>query len=418
MQKILIVGGGGREAAMAWKLTQNPDTQVFCAPGNAGIEQWAELVSISATDIDRLLAFARKERIDLTIVGPEQPLVDGIVDQFQAEGQLICGPTKKAAMLTEGSKAAFKDLLAASNLPTAPYRVFDSRRRALAYVRERGPVNIVIKADGLMGGKGVFLPNDITEAESALEHLMVPGGPGERVVVEERLYGVERSVIGITDGSMVYTFPFTQDYKRLREGDQGPNTGGMGAHTIELSNVERIELQILLSKVLAALRKRGVLYRGPIYLGIIMTEDGPMILECNCRMGDPETQAILPSIDGDFAALCRAAAEGNLRQVRAPDHIRHAVCVVAVSSAYPDSSDRDDVIKGLDIVARMSDTVVFPAGIKRRGDQFTTGKSGRVLGVTAFDRMFSIAVSRAYSGMAEIHFLGKHVRMDIGAGVG
>lgn len=415
MQKILVVGSGGREAAMVWALAQAPNTTVFCAPGNAGIAEHATCVPIKATDVGELQSFARDEQMNLTVVGPEAPLVAGIVDCFREEDLLICGPSAAAAQ-TEGSKAWFKRLLVKHNIPTAPFEVFTSRDDALAYIRERGVQNIVIKADGLMGGKGVTLPDNIEEAASDLEKLMVKDTPGEVVVIEDRLAGVERSVMAITDGKTVYMLPFTQDYKREGDGDEGLNTGGMGAHTLLLPESEEAQLSQILRDVVTSLAEEGSLYTGFIYLGFIMTANGPMVLECNCRLGDPETQVILPSINGNFAGLCMAVAQGNLAEVVAPERSRHALCLVLASATYPGSSDRDDSITGLDM-ARENGALVFHAGTTRKNGTVTTNKSGRVLNVVGLGGTLEAAHAAAYGGAEKVQFSGMKYRRDIGVDV-
>ena len=411
--KILVIGSGGREATMVWALAQAPDTEVFCAPGNAGIAEQATCVSVKATDIDGLLSFAKSEQMDLTVVGPEAPLVAGITDRFHEEGLLICGPSAAAAQ-TEGSKAWFKRLLAKHNLPTAPFEVFTDKDNALAYIRERGVQNIVIKADGLMGGKGVTLPDNLEEAESDLEKLMVKGSAGETVVIEDRLVGIERSVMAITDGKTVYMLPFTQDYKREGDGDTGLNTGGMGAHTLRLPTDEEVHLENILRDVVAALAKEDCQYSGFIYLGFIMAANGPMILECNCRLGDPETQVILPSISGNFASLCLAVVQGKLAEVPAPEQNGHALCLVLASAVYPGLSDRDDEITGLGTVSE-NGALVFHAGTAKKNGAITTNKSGRVLNIVGVGRTLKDARTTAYGGADKVQFPGMKYRRDIGA---
>lgn len=412
--KILVVGSGGREAAMVWALAQTPDIEIFCAPGNAGIAERAMCVPISATDIDSLLAFARDEYIDLTVVGPEAPLVAGIVDRFWAEGLFICGPSATAAQ-TEGSKSWFKYFLTWHDIPTAPFEVFDDYDEALVFIHERGAKSIVIKADGLMGGKGVTLPNTFKESASALNRL-IKGSAGERVVIEDRLVGLERSAMAITDGKNVYMLPFTQDYKREGEDDTGRNTGGMGAHTLSLPKEEEAQLEQILRDVVTALAKDNCMYSGFIYLGFIMTDDGPMVLECNCRLGDPETQVILPSIDCDFVALCTAVAEGDLSQVPAPIRERHAACIVLTSEEYPDSSSRSDVIEGLGDVLDAG-ALLFHAGTARKNDKFVTNKSGRVLNIVGTSETLAEALVIAYDGVYRVQFPGVKFRDDIGDSV-
>ncbi len=411
---ILVVGSGGREAAMVKRL-KSEGHNVFCAPGNAGIAKYATLVPAKATDFDGLLWFAREALMDLTIVGPEAPLVAGMVDQFRDAGLKICGPTALAAQ-TEGSKAWFKDFLAKHKLPTAPFRVFTDYEEALAYIRERGVQNIVIKADGLMGGKGVTLPNSLEEAESDLRALMVKGTAGEKVVIEDRLYGVERSVMAMIDVRTVYMLPFTQDYKREGDGDTGRNTGGMGAHTVTLPEDQAAELEQLVRELVNALADDGCTYSGFIYLGVMMTSAGPMILECNCRLGDPETGPILSSTRGELARLCMAIAEGNLHTVAPLMQYRQSLSVVLTSGEYPDASERDDAITGLP-AAEATGAHVDHAGTGWDGTNFTTKKSGRVLDVIGDGDTLADARRIAYAGVSKIEFPGMKCRMDIGAEV-
>lgn len=414
--KVLIVGSGGRESAMVWAVSQRPDVEIFCAPGNAGIAEYATCYpSVKAADIDGLLKIAHEEQIDLTIVGPEAPLVAGIVDRFQAEDHLIFGPSKEVAQ-AEGSKSWFKNLLTKHSIPTAPYEVFTDRNAATKYILKRGVENIVIKADGLMGGKGVTLPDTIENVARDLERLMVPGGPGETVVIEDRLFGVERSVMALTDGKTVYMLPFTQDYKREGDGDTGLNTGGMGAHTLLLLEEEEKQLTDILHQVVSAFDREGYPYSGFLYLGIIMTKDGPMVLECNCRLGDPETQVILPSISGDFTSLCMYAALGDLAVMQSPWRVKHALYIVLASGTYPGSSERDDCIDGLDM-PRSSDAIIFHAGTASKGDCITTNKAGRVLGVVGRGETLEAAHAIAYNCAGNVRFSGVKYRGDIGAGV-
>ena len=420
--KILVIGGGGREAALCARFAQG-ENEVFCAPGNAGIARYATCVPIKASgkpeDNHALLKFVEEHSIDLTVVGPEAPLVGGIVDLFQGCNRRICGPSAKAAQ-SEGSKAWFKNLLAKHNLPTAPYKVFNDSEKALAYIHERSVQNIVIKADGLMGGKGVTLPNSLEEAEQDLKKLMVKGTAGEIVVIEDRLVGIERSVMALVCGRQVYMLSFTQDYKREGDGDTGRNTGGMGAHTVALSADEAAALEHILCSVVEALDAEGCTYTGFMYLGFIMTKSGPMVLECNCRLGDPETEVILPSMSGDFAKLCLAIAEGDLAREQAPRQVCQALCVTLASRAYPDASIDNHQIIGIS-EAEVKGAIVYHAGTAKCGDalstMITTNKSGRVLCVAGVGETIEAARSTAYLGVDAIVFNGKKFRKDIGAGV-
>jgi phosphoribosylamine---glycine ligase len=421
-RRILVIGSGGREHALVWKLSQSPNVELFCAPGNAGMDLLAERYLYDSTDLTTLLQIAITTEIDLTIVGPETPLVSGIVDLFHSNGQVILGPTREAAR-AEGSKVWFKKFLQRNNIPTANFIVSGHHYTALQYIGNVGAKNVVIKADGLMSGKGVFLPNNVTEAGNILKALMVQGGPGERVVIEERLYGAERSLMALCDGRDVDMLPYTQDYKRELDGGLGLNTGGMGAHTLDLPEEEKAELELILPDVLSAFEKEGIVYTGFIYFGFMMTTEGPMVLECNCRLGDPEAQVILPSIDGDFAELCMATATGNLISLPAPKQIRHAPCVVLASEEYPDPSQRDSVIIGLGDI-KSDNTLVFHAGTAKRNGQITTNKSGRVLNIVGLSKNsgnFSDDIKYArhcayVEGLQQVRFQDQEIkfRPDIG----
>lgn len=416
-KKVLIVGSGARESAMAWKCAQAPGIRVHAAPGNAAIGELGRCISVSATDIEGLVGFARDEQIDITIVGPELPLVMGITDRFRAEGLLICGPSREVAMLTEGSKTAFKELLVRHGLPTAPFVAFDDPDVAFQNIRQRGVESIVIKADGLAGGKGVMLPKSLDEADRCLKKLMVRGMSGEKVVIEDRLFGIERSAIALTDGRDLLMLPFTQDYKRELDGDEGENTGGMGAHTIVLSEAEEEQLIELVRQVLEALAKEGHPYTGFIYIGFIMTADGPMILECNCRLGDPEAQAILASMSGNFVSLCMASAFGTLRQMPAPIRQKHAVCVVLASETYPESSESNEAITdltGFDLEVGDGTHVFYGAIGCGKNRIFTTNKAGRVASIVGTGVTLEEARKRAYAHAWQVDFMGRKYRKDIG----
>jgi phosphoribosylamine--glycine ligase len=416
MQKILVIGSGAREDALAWKFAQSKRTRVFCAPGNPGVSAHGTRVPIDPMDFAGLLNFARTEGIDFTVVGPEGPLVGGIVDHFRNAGQAICGPSKRAAWITEGSKIEFKRFLARHHFPTAPFRVFVNYSKAVKYVRERGAKNIVIKADGLMGGKGVFLPNSLEEANNALIKLLRQGNPKDGVLIEDRIYGTERSVMAITDGIHLHMLPFTQDYKRVGEGDTGENTGGMGAHTLSLPFDEATELEDFVRRVTSSLRNEGIYYTGFIYLGIMVTENGPMVLECNCRLGDPETQVILPSLDGDFAKLCLASTKiDGLGRIRTnlPTQVRQALCVVLTSGEYPEPSSNSDPITGI-TEAEQAGALVFQAGTELENGVLTTNKAGRVMSVVGIGPTLHDARTVAYDGVEEVHFRDMKYRSDIG----
>jgi len=406
IRKILVVGGGGREAPMLWKLGRDdPSAALFCAPGNAGIATTGRVtcVPIAATDLKALLAFAEERKIDLTIVGPEAPLVAGIVDLFRTKGLAVCGPSKAAARTGEGSKVLFKELLAKYAIPTAPFRVFNDSDKALEYCIIRGAPSIVIKANGLCGGKGVYLPDDEMEAQAALHELMVErkyGAAGAVVLIEDRLVGYECSAMAITDGRTMCPLPFTQDHKRAFAGDEGPNTGGMGAYTMSLSDEREGEALALMRDVIRAFENEGIPYSGFLYLGLMIIEQGAMILECNCRLGDPETQVILPSIEGDFAALCAASAAGNLSGALWLYKVREALCVVLTSPEYPETSRRDLPLTGIESAGAFA--TVFHAGTGYDCGVFSTNKSGRILNVVGVGPTLRDAEQTAYRGVSEI----------------
>lgn len=416
-KRYLVVGGGGREHAIVWRLRQDcSDAVIYCAPGNAGIAEHARCVDIKATDIEGLRHFAVTSGVDLTIVGPEAPLVAGIVDRFKEEGLRICGPSAAAAE-AEASKVWFKGFLARHGIPTARFKTFDHRGAALGHISAWGASRLVIKADGLMGGKGVFLPETLADAENVLSELMVEGGPGESVVIEERLVGVERSVMAAVNGKTFKRFALTQDYKLAYNGDKGPNTGGMGAHTLELSPEEEEALFHLVELVIHALVLEGRSFKGFIYLGVMMTADGPKILECNVRLGDPEAQVILPSMAGDFAALCSAVADDSLGEIPALVRDKHALCVVLASQQYPEPSECDDVISSSGLLAAQeAGALLLHAGTGRRGPDLTTNKAGRGIG--------SVGVSDTLMGAHQIAYAGARAvgppyrwRDDIGEAV-
>ena len=418
-RKILVIGGGGREAAMLWKLGRDdPNAELFCAPGNAGIAatQRVICVPIGATDLKALLAFAQEQKIDLTIVGPEAPLVAGIVDLFRKEGLAICGPSRAAAVAGEGSKVLFKEMLAKYAIPTAPFLTFNDPDAALENCIIRGASNIVIKANGLCGGKGVYLPDNEMEAQAVLHELMVDrkyDTAGLLVLIEDRLVGYECSAMAITDGRVLYMFPLTQDHKRAYDGDEGPNTGGMGAYTMALPEELEGKVRRLMDDVVMAFESEGIPYSGFLYLGLMITEQGPMILECNCRLGDPETQVIMPTIDGNLAGMCAAAAAGNLCVAQLPHQAREALCVVLTSPEYPEASLRDLPLVGIESAGAF--TTVFHAGTGYDCGVFSTNKSGRILNVVGVGPTLRDAEQTAYRGVSEIEPLTSfRFRRDIG----
>ena len=417
--QVLLVGGGGREHALAWKLTQSPQVErLFLAPGNSGASTLPNTtaLAISADDVAALCEFARTQRIDLTIVGPEAPLVAGIVDQFQAQGLRIFGPTKAAAQL-EGSKAFSKAFMQQYGIPTGQAAIFDDFDEAVRHLRglDAPPV---IKASGLAAGKGVILPQSMLAAARTLQEIMLDrrfGAAGDTVLIEERLTGPEVSVLAFTDGKSFHLLPVAQDHKRLLDGDRGPNTGGMGAFAPSplatpalLADIERT----VLSPTLAGMAAEGMPYVGVLYAGLMLTPAGPKVLEFNCRLGDPETQAVLPLLASDLVEIVQACIDGNLDQVTPVWRNEAAVTVVVCAGGYPDEYATGHTITGID-AAEAAGCLVFHAGAKLQDDRVVTA-GGRVLNVTALGATLKQATQKAYRGVAEIQFNQAHYRKDIG----
>lgn len=414
--KILVVGGGGREHALVWKIAQSPRVKkIFAAPGNPGMEGLATCVPIGAEDIRGLAALARQEGIDLTVVGPEAPLVAGLADAFKAEGLRVFGPEARGARI-EGSKAFAKQVMARKGVPTAEYREFTDYAAADAYVR-RLDRPCVVKADGLAAGKGVIVAERPVEALQALEDMMTKsafGEAGRRVLMEERLVGEEASVLAFTDGETVRPLLPAQDHKQVFDDDRGPNTGGMGAYapapvcTPEI--LRRVQDEILVPTV-QALREEGIIYRGVLYAGLMITPSGPKVLEFNARFGDPEAQPLLALIKSDLVDIMEAVIEGRLDEITLSWEPGAAVCVVLAASGYPGAYPKGDVIEGLDEAAQ--EALIFHAGTCRRNGRLVTA-GGRVLGVTARGAGLGEAIERAYRAVSKIHFEGMHFRRDIG----
>ncbi|UHD18416.1 phosphoribosylamine--glycine ligase [Thiocapsa bogorovii] len=418
--KILIVGNGGREHALAWKAAQSPLAErVYVAPGNGGTahEPKVENLPIAADDIPALVRFATEQAIDLTIIGPEAPLVAGVVDAFKAAGLRCFGPTRDAAQL-EGSKAFTKDFLAHHRIPTASYGVFTETEPALAYLRRVG-APIVIKADGLAAGKGVILAEDLATAEAAVQDMLGAGrfgSAGNRMVIEEFLTGEEASFIVMVDGEHILPLATSQDHKARDDGDRGPNTGGMGAYSpapIVTPDIHDRVMREVIEPTVAGLAAEGIHYVGFLYAGLMVAADGtPKVLEYNCRLGDPETQPLLMRLESDLVELCLAAIEGRLDRVRAVWDPRPALGVVMAAGGYPDSYETGHPINGLD-AALPSDVKVFQAGTKADGSAILTN-GGRVLCVTALGNSVSEAQSRAYQAIENIRWEGCRFRRDIG----
>jgi phosphoribosylamine--glycine ligase len=416
--RVLVVGGGGREHALVWKLRQSPRVEeILCTPGNAGISELAQVVDIGPANVDDIVRFAGDRKVDLVVPGPELPLTLGLVDALEAHGLLGFGPTRAAAQL-EGSKAFAKELLRRHRVPTGFFSSFTEPEDALRYVREVG-TPIVVKADGLAAGKGVLLCGTEAEAEDAIDKIMrwkLFGEAGSRVVVEEFLEGEEVSFMAVTDGSAVVPLASSQDHKRAFDGDSGPNTGGMGAYSpapvLAPALHERIMNEIMRPAV-RALAERKIVYRGVLYAGLMITREGPKVLEFNVRFGDPECQALMLRLRSDLFELMHAAATGRLQDVPLEWDRRAAACVVMAAEGYPGNYETGKVIRGLERLRGWEGGVVFHAGTKRRdGDVVTSG--GRVLGVTALGDDVAAAVAEAYRAVAAIDWEGMHYRRDIG----
>ena len=416
--RVLVIGSGGREHALVWKLSQSPEvTKLFAAPGNGGIGTLAELVDIGAEDIESLAEFAESKDIDLTVVGPEGALAKGIVDLFEKRGLRIFGPTKAAARL-ESSKAFAKNLMKKYHIPTGQFAVFDDPQAARAYVRQLG-APIVVKADGLCGGKGTIVAHTLSEALGAIDLLMedrIFKQAGERIVVEERLVGEEASIIVVTDGVSVLPFLPAQDHKRLHDGDKGPNTGGMGAYApapvIDQALAKQVMDQIILPTI-RAMAAEGLPFKGVLYAGLMLTGDGPKVLEYNARFGDPELQAILPLLKSDLVPILDDAVEGRLSSMQCEWLSGSCVCVVLASGGYPGDFQIGKEIRGLGPLAARRDVFMFHAGTKKDKDRFVTW-GGRALNAVAVGADLEEALKRVYDAIGVVNFDGMTYRKDIG----
>ena len=414
--RVLIVGGGGREHAIAWKLKQSPRiSQLFCAPGNAGIAELAVCVPIKATDLDALVLFARSEAIDLVFVAPDDPLALGLVDRLEAAGIRAFGPRSQAAVL-ESSKAFAKDLMRRYRIPTADYQVFDDVKAALAHVAG-AELPLVVKADGLALGKGVVIAHEREEARAAVTDMMVNsrfGQAGQKLVIESFLSGPELTLLAFTDGRTIHPMVTSRDHKRACDNDQGLNTGGMGAVApgADLDeNAWRQLRETILQPTVDAMRAEGRPFKGVLYFGLMLTQDGPKVIEYNARFGDPEAQVVLPLLETDLLDIIEAILDERLDQLEIRWKSGAACCVVAASGGYPAAYQTGYPILGLDKVP--SDCLVFHAGTRREGDAVLTS-GGRVLGVTALGRTVEEAVGRAYRALDVIAFKDMHARRDIG----
>ena len=416
--KVLVVGGGGREHALVWKILQSPKvSKIYCAPGNAGISGQATVVPIKANAIDELLDFALKEKIDLTVVGPEDPLTKGIVDRFESKGLGIFGPGRKAAEI-EGSKAFAKEMMKKYHIPTADCEVFENPGEAEAYIRKKG-APLVVKADGLASGKGVIICKTVEEALQWARKIMIDrlfGEAGKRLVVEEYLVGEEASYIALTDGKAILPLASSQDHKAIFDGDEGPNTGGMGAYSpapVVTDEVHERILEKVLRPLIQGMGEEGRPYRGVLYAGLMIDNGHPKVLEFNARFGDPETQPMFMRMKGDLVPILEACMNGSLSKCRIEWDDRPSVCVVMASKGYPGDYEKGKVIRGLDEVSRMEDVFVFHAGTVQKDDRVLTS-GGRVLGVTGLGEDIPKAIGKTYEAVKKISWEGVQYRTDIG----
>lgn len=419
--KILIVGSGGREHAIAWKIAQSPKVEkIYCAPGNAGIAEYAECVDIKAMEFDRLAAFAKEHGVDLTVVGMDDPLVGGIVDVFEAQGLRVFGPRKNAAIL-EGSKAFSKDLMKKYHIPTAAYENFDNAEEALAYL-ETAKFPIVLKADGLALGKGVLICNTLAEAQDGVREIMTDkkfGQAGNRMVIEEFMTGREVSVLTFVDGKTIRIMTSAQDHKRAGDGDTGLNTGGMGTFSPSPFYTKEIDawcMEHIYQPTVDAMRAEGREFKGIIFFGLMLTADGPKVLEYNARFGDPETQVVLPRMKTDIVDVFNACVDGTLDQIELEFEDNAAVCVVLASDGYPVSYKKGYVIHGLEHFRDKDGYYVFHAGTAASPNGIVTN-GGRVLGVTAKGATLKEARANAYEAVKWIDFENKYFRHDIGKAI-
>lgn len=417
--KVLIIGSGGREHAIAWKLAQSRVVdKIYCAPGNAGIADIAECVEVESKNLSSLLDFVKYEWIDLTVVGPEDPLANGIVDVFQKDGRKIIGPTKSGAQI-ESSKVFAKEFMKRHKIPTAEYKVFSSYTHAEEYIRLKG-TPIVIKADGLAAGKGVFVCHKYEEATKALKLIMkekVFGSAGDRVVIEECLQGKEVSYLVFTDGKNIVPMVTSKDHKRLNDNDEGPNTGGMGTFSpnpIITPELEKEILETVIKPTIKGFNQEGIIYKGILYAGLMIVNNKPYLLEFNCRFGDPETQVILPRLETDLLDIFMAITEQKLNKVEVKWKNDASLCVILASAGYPGNYKRGLPIKGLEKLKGMKDLIVFHAGTKFNEDGQIVTNGGRVLGVTALGKDIKEARQKAYNAVDLIQFEGMHYRKDIG----
>lgn len=419
--KVLIVGSGGREHAIAWSVAKSPKVdKIYCAPGNAGIAEFAECVNIGAMEFDKLVAFAKENAIDLTIIGMDDPLVGGVVDAFESEGLRVFGPRKNAAII-EGSKAFSKDLMKKYKIPTAAYENFTDPDEAIKYL-ETAKMPIVLKADGLALGKGVLICNTLEEAKEGVKTLMLDkqfGDAGNEIVIEEFMTGREVSVLAFCDGKTIKCMTSAQDHKRAKDGDQGLNTGGMGTFSPSPFYNDEVEAfceKYVYQSTIDAMASEGRPFTGILFTGLMITEDGPKVLEYNARFGDPEAQVVLPRMKNDIIDVMEACIDGKLSDVELEFEDNAAVCVVLASDGYPEKYDKGFEIKGLDTFKDKDGYYVFHAGTKFNGDKIVTN-GGRVLGVVAKGEDLKAARANAYKATEWIDFANKYKRNDIGKAI-
>ncbi len=420
--KVLIIGSGGREHAIAWKVAKSPKVEkIYCAPGNGGISQVAECVPIGAMEFDKLAAFAKEKEIDLTIVGMDDPLVGGVVDVFEKEGLRVFGPRKNAAIL-EGSKAFSKDLMKKYHIPTAAYENFDNPEAAIAYLKEKAEFPIVLKADGLALGKGVLICNTLEEAEEGVKTIMLDkkfGSAGNTLVIEEFMTGREVSVLSFVDGKTIKTMTSAQDHKRAKDGDQGLNTGGMGTFSpspFYTKEIDEFCQKNIYQPTVDAMAAEGREFKGIIFFGLMLTEKGPKVLEYNARFGDPEAQVVIPRMKNDMVEVCEACIDGTLDQINLEFEDNAAVCVVLASDGYPVSYEKGFPIEGLENFEGKEGYYVFHAGTALKDGKIVTN-GGRVLGVTAKGATLKEARKNAYTATEWIQFENKYMRHDIGKAI-
>lgn len=419
--KVLIVGSGGREHAIAWSVAKSPKVdKIYCAPGNAGIAEFAECVNIKAMEFDKLVAFAKENAIDLTIIGMDDPLVGGVVDAFESEGLRVFGPRKNAAII-EGSKAFSKDLMKKYKIPTAAYENFTDPDEAIKYL-ETAKMPIVLKADGLALGKGVLICNTLEEAKEGVKTLMLDkqfGDAGNEIVIEEFMTGREVSVLAFCDGKTIKCMTSAQDHKRAKDGDQGLNTGGMGTFSPSPFYNDEVEAfceKYVYQSTIDAMASEGRPFTGILFTGLMITEDGPKVLEYNARFGDPEAQVVLPRMKNDIIDVMEACIDGKLSDVELEFEDNAAVCVVLASDGYPEKYDKGFEIKGLDTFKDKDGYYVFHAGTKFDGNKIVTN-GGRVLGVVAKGEDLKAARANAYKATEWIDFANKYKRNDIGKAI-